>query len=187
MDQVEALSEVQTEEKPAWYVIHTYSGYEKKVQRSLQQRIESMGLQDKIVRIVVPTEAEVDIKDGQRKLVERKIFPGYVLVQMKMDDETWYVVRNTNGVTGFVGPDTKPTPLREEDVQKILKRMEADTPKVRISFRKGQTVRITDGPFTDFHGVVDEIDMDRGKVRLLVSFFGRDTPVELDFLQVEKT
>lgn len=176
----------QQEDKKAWYVVHTYSGYEKKVKKNLENRIKAMGLEDQISQIVVPVEEEVDIKDGQRRIVERKIFPGYVLVQMVMNDETWYLVRNTPGVTGFVGPGTHPTPLREEDVQKILKRMEAEAPKVRVTFRKGQTVRIIDGPFSDFMGTVDEVDMARGKVRLLVSFFGRETPVELDFLQVEK-
>lgn len=176
----------QQENKKAWYVIHTYSGYEKKVKKNLENRIETMGLQDQIFQIVVPVEEEVDIKEGQRRIVERKIFPGYVLIQMVMNDEAWYVVRNTPGVTGFVGPSTEPTPLHDEEVDKILKRMEAEAPKVRVSFRKGQNVRIIDGPFSDFMGTVDDINMERGKVRLLVSFFGRETPVELDFLQVEK-
>jgi transcriptional antiterminator NusG len=173
-------------EKAAWYVVHTYSGYEKKVQKNLEHRVESMGMQDQIFRIVVPVEEEIDIKDGQRRVVERKIFPGYVLVQMVMSDDSWYVVRNTPGVTGFVGSGTKPTPLPNSEVERILKRMEAEAPKVRVSFRQGQRVRIVDGPFTDFHGVVDDIDTERGKVRLMVSFFGRETPLELDFLQVEK-
>ncbi len=176
----------QQQPEKAWYVVHTYSGYEKKVKKNLEHRIESVGLQDQIFQVVVPIEEEVDIKDGQRKVIEKKIFPGYVLVQMVMNDESWYPVRNTPGVTGFVGAGTRPTPLPEEDVKKILKRMESESPKVRISFRKGQNVRIVDGPFSDFHGTVDEIDLERGKVRLLVSFFGRETPVELDFLQVEK-
>lgn len=173
-------------ENAAWFVIHTYSGYEKKVQKNLEHRVESMGMQDQIFRIVVPVEEEIDIKDGQRRVIERKIFPGYVLVQMVMNDDSWYVVRNTPGVTGFVGSGTKPTPLPLSEVERILKRMEAETPKVRVSFRKGQRVRIVDGPFADFHGVVEDIDAERGKVRLMVSFFGRDTPLELDFLQVEK-
>jgi transcription termination/antitermination protein NusG len=170
----------------SWYVIHTYSGYEKKVRKSLEHRVESMGMQDQIFRIVVPIEEEVDIKDGQRRVVERKIFPGYVLVQMVMNDDSWYVVRNTPGVTGFVGSGTKPTPLPDAEVERILKQMETEVPKVRVSFRQGQRVRIVDGPFTDFHGVVDDIDTERGKVRVMVSFFGRETPLELDFLQVEK-
>ncbi len=173
-------------EGAAWYVIHTYSGYEKKVQKNLEHRVDSMGMQDQIFRIVVPVEEEVDIKDGQRRVIERKIFPGYVLVQMLMSDDSWYVVRNTPGVTGFVGSGNKPTPLPAAEVDRILKRMEAEAPKVRVSFRKGQRVRIIDGPFADFHGIVDDIDTERGKVRLMVSFFGRDTPLELDFLQVEK-
>ena len=175
-----------------WYVVHTYSGYENKVKTNLEHRIESMGMLDQIFQVVVPVEEEVDIKDGQRRIVERKIFPGYVLVRMLLNDETWSTVRNTPGVTGFVGTGgesgdrVRPTPLRPEDVDRILRRMEAEEPTIRVSFRKGQNVRIVDGPFTDFHGVVDEIDVDRGKVRLLVNFFGRETPVELDFLQVEK-
>ncbi len=174
-----------------WYVVHTYSGYENKVRTNLEHRIESMGMVDKIFQVLVPVEEEVDIKDGQRRLVERKVFPGYVLVLMILDDESWSVVRNTPGVTGFVGGGgvserLRPTPLRPEEVESILRRMEAEEPTIRVSFRPGQNVRIVDGPFTDFHGVVDAIDMERGKVRLMVNFFGRETPVELDFLQVEK-
>lgn len=175
-----------------WYVVHTYSGYENKVKRNLEQRIESMAMLDQIFQVVVPVEEEVDIKDGQRRIVERKIFPGYVLVRMLMNDESWAVVRNTPAVTGFVGAAgtdnerVKPTPLRKDEVDKILRRMDSEEPAIRVSFRPGQNVRIVDGPFTDFHGVVDAIDMDRGKVRLMVNFFGRETPVELDFLQVER-
>ncbi len=181
--------EVEEEAEPkgkAWYVIHSYSGYEDRVKRNLEQRIESMGMQDKIFRVIVPTEEEIEVKDGQRRITKRKIFPGYILVQMIMTDDSWYVVRNTPGVTGFVGMGNKPTPLRPEEVQRILKRMEAEAPKVKVTFRPGQRVRIIDGPFTDFVGTVDEINEERGKVRVLVSFFGRETPVELDFLQVEK-
>jgi len=175
-----------------WYVIHTYSGYENKVKQNLEHRIESMGMHDQIFQIVVPIEEEVDIKDGQRRIVERKIFPGYVLVRMLLTDDSWSAVRNTPGVTGFVGAGTdpqdrmRPTPLRPEDVEKIMRRMDAEEPQIRVSFRIGQNVRIVDGPFTDFHGVVDDLDMEKGKVRLMVNFFGRETPVELDFLQVEK-
>lgn len=176
----------QIPENAAWYVVHTYSGYENKVKRNLEYRVRSAGMEHKIFRVIVPVEEEVDIKEGKRRVVERRIFPGYVFVQMIMDDEAWYLVRNTPGVTGFVGSGSRPTPLRDEEVEAILKRMEAEQPTVRVSFREGQRVRIVDGPFTDFHGIVDEIDMQRGKVRLLVSFFGRETPVELDFLQVEK-
>jgi transcriptional antiterminator NusG len=176
----------QIPEGAAWYVVHTYSGYENKVKQTLEYRVESTGMQDHIFRVVVPVEEEVDIKEGQRRVIERRIFPGYVFVQMLMNDEAWYMVQNTPGVTGFVGSGTKPTPLRDEEVERILRRIEAEEPTVRVSFREGQRVRIVDGPFTDFHGTVDEIDMQRGKVRLLVSFFGRETPVELDLLQVEK-
>jgi len=179
------------EEKPesngsAWYVVHSYSGYENKVKTNLEQRIESMGMQDKIFQVVVPTEEEIEIRDGQRRITEKKIFPGYILVEMLMTDDSWYAVRNTPGVTGFVGMGKKPTPLRPEEVQRIMKRMEDEAPKIKVTFRPGQRVRIIDGPFTDFVGSVDDIDMDKSKVRVLVAFFGRDTPVELDFLQVEK-
>ena len=177
-------------EEAEWYVVHTYSGYENKVKQNLEHRIESMGMHDQIFQIVVPVEEEVDIKDGQRRIVERKIFPGYVLVRMLLTDDSWGVVRNTPAVTGFVGSQmgerVKPVPLRPEDVDKIMRRMEAEEPTIRVSFREGQNVRIVDGPFTDFHGVIDAIDMESGKVRLMVNFFGRETPVELDFLQVEK-
>ena len=170
----------------AWYVIHSYSGYENKVKANLEQRIESMGMQDKIFQVVVPTEEEIEVRDGQRRITEKKIFPGYILVEMRMTDDSWYAVRNTPGVTGFVGMGKKPTPLRPEEVQRIMKRMEEEAPKIKVTFRPGQRVRIIDGPFTDFVGSVDDIDMDKSKVRVLVAFFGRDTPVELDFLQVEK-
>jgi transcriptional antiterminator NusG len=170
----------------AWYVIHSYSGYENKVKNNLEQRIESMGIQDKIFQVIVPTEEEIEVRDGQRRITEKKIFPGYILVEMIMTDESWYIVRNTPGVTGFVGMGNRPTPLRSEEVQRIMKRMEAEAPRVKVTFRPGQRVRIIDGPFTDFVGSVDDIDIDKSKVRVLVSFFGRDTPVELDFLQVER-
>ncbi len=169
-----------------WYVVHTYSGYENKVKRNLEHRTESLGMQNKIFQVVVPTEEEIELKDGQRRTVERRIFPGYILVEMIMDKDSWFVVRNTPGVTGFVGSDRNPTPLRKRDVDRILKRMRAETPKVKVTFRPGQKVRICDGPFEDFVGSVDDIYPDKGKVRILVSFFGRETPVELDFLQVEK-
>ena len=169
-----------------WYVVHSYSGYENKVKKNLEQRIETMGMQNKIFRVVVPTEEEVEIRDGQRRTSRRRVFPGYILVHMVMDDESWYVVRNTPGVTGFVGSGTRPTPLSEEEVDKILRRMETEQPRIKVSFRVGETVRITEGPFADFMAVVDELYPDRGKVRVLVSFFGRETPVEMDFLQVER-
>ncbi len=169
-----------------WYVIHSYSGYEKKVKKNLEHRIESLAMQHKIFEVVVPTEDEIELKDGQRRTVERRIFPGYILVDMIMDEDSWYVVRNTPGVTGFVGSIRRPTALPSRDVDRILKRMRAETPKVKVSFLPGQKVRVCDGPFEDFVGSVDEIYPDKGKVRILVSFFGRETPVELDFLQVEK-
>lgn len=179
--------------KRAWYVVHCYSGYENKVKKGLEQRINSMGMHDRIYRVVVPIEKEVEIKEGQRRNIERRVFPGYILVEMMelqqgepVSDEAWYVVRNTPGVTGFVSSGDKPVPLREDEVAKILKRMESEEPKVHVTFRSGQTVHIIDGPFTDFRGTVDNVDMTKGKVRVLVSFFGRETPVELDLLQVEK-
>lgn len=169
-----------------WFVIHCYSGYENKVRHNLEQRIESMGMKGKIFDVVVPTEEEIEVKDGKRRTVERRVFPGYLLVQMIMSEDSWYVVRNTPGVTGFVGMGNVPTALRPEEVAQILRRMEAEAPKVKVTFKPGQKVRIVDGPFNDFVGTVSEIDMDRTKVRVMVSFFGRETPVELDFLQVEK-
>lgn len=169
-----------------WYVVHCYSGQENKVCHSIEQRIETMGMQDKIFDVVVPTEEEIEVKEGKRRTVERRVFPGYILVQMKMDEDSWYVVRNTPGVTGFVGMGNEPTPLRPEEVSQIMRRMEADTPKFKVTFKPGQKVRIIDGPFNEFIGIVGDIDMERAKVRVMVSFFGRDTPVELDFLQVEK-
>jgi transcriptional antiterminator NusG len=182
----EPTEEEEAEEGRNWFVVHSYSGYENKVKKNLEHRIESLGMQDKIFEVVVPTEEEIELKDGQRRTVERRIFPGYILVDMLMDEDSWYVVRNTPGVTGFVGSIRRPTPLRKRDVDKILRRMRAETPKVKVSFRPGQQVRICDGPFEDFVGAVDDIYPDKGKVRILVSFFGRETPVELDFLQVEK-
>ncbi|NDJ52588.1 MAG: transcription termination/antitermination protein NusG [Chloroflexi bacterium] len=169
-----------------WYVVHCYSGYENKVRHAIDQRIETMGMEDKIFDVVIPTEEEIEIKEGKRKIVERRIYPGYILVQMVMDEDSWYVVRNTPGVTGFVGMGNEPTPLTEAEVEQIMSRMEADAPVVKVSFKPGQKVRIIDGPFNDIIGVVGEIDTERAKVRVMVSFFGRETPVELDFLQVEK-
>lgn len=169
-----------------WYVIHTYSGYENKVKQNLMHRIETMEMQDQIFRVIVPTEEEIEIKNGQRRTVQKKVFPGYVLVQMRMTDDSWYVVRNTPGVTSFVGHGNRPTPLEDSEVKAILKQMEEEAPKVRVSYQVGQAVKITDGPFTDFEGTVDAIDHERGRVRVLVSFFGREAPVELDFLQVTR-
>lgn len=173
-------------EGTAWYVIHCYSGYEFKVQRNLLNRIESMGMEDYIFDVVVPTEEEVELREGKRRTVERRIFPGYLFIEMLMTDDSWSVVRNTPGVTGFVGSGTKPTSVPQSDIDKIRHRMEEDEPRVKVSFREGEAVRIVDGPFADFMGTVDEINSDRGKVKVLVSFFGRETPVELDFLQVER-
>ena len=172
--------------EPQWFVIHTYSGYENKVKKNLEHRVSSMDMADKIFRVEVPTEEEVEIRNGQRLKVQRKIFPGYVLVNMVMNDDSWYVVRNTPGVTSFVGMGNTPTPLDDSEANKILQQMEAVPSRIRMTLAVGQPVRIIDGPFTDFTGTVDEIDQAKGKVKVLVSFFGRETPVELDFLQVEK-
>ena len=169
-----------------WFVIHTYSGYENKVRTNLERRIASMGQAEKIFRILVPTEDEIEIKDGKRRIAKKKVFPGYVLVEMIMDDDSWYVVRNTPGVTGFVGSGAKPLPLQDREVKAILKQLGDETPKFRITYQKGSAVRINSGPFMDFSGVVDEILPEKEKVRVLVSIFGRETPVELDFAQVEK-
>ncbi len=170
-----------------WFVIHCYSGYENKVRHNLEQRIETMGMKDMIYDVVIPTQEEIEVKEGKRRSIERHVFPGYVLVNMILTEESWYVVRNTPGVTGFVGMGNDPTPLRPEEVAHILKRMEAEAPHVKVSFKQGERVRIIDGPFNDFRGTVDEIDMEHAKVTVMVNFFGRETPVELDFLQVEKS
>ena len=169
-----------------WYVIHTYSGYENKVKTNLEHRINSMDMGDKIFQVLVPTEEEIEIKNGKRHPVEKKVFPGYVLVEMIMGDDSWYVVRNTPGVTSFVGSGNKPTPLTDGEVRAILRQIKLDAPKYKVAFTKGEAVRVTDGPFTDLHGVVDEVNPERNKVKVLVSIFGRETPVELDFLQIEK-
>src|SRR5512133_447971 len=169
-----------------WYVIHCYSGYENKVRHNLEQRIETMDMKEMIFDVVIPTQEEIEVKDGKRRTVERHVFPGYVLVNMILSEESWYVVRNTPGVTGFVGMGNQPTALRPEEVSQILRRMEAEAPHIKVSFKIGERVRIVDGPFNDFRGTVSEIDMERTKVRVMVNFFGRETPVELDFLQVEK-
>lgn len=174
------------ESESQWFVIHTYSGHEDRVRKNLEQRIKLIDSGDEITRIVVPTEEEVEVRGGQKRTVAKKILPGYVLVQMQMSDESLNIVLNTPGVTGFVGSGNKPVPLREDEVSQILKQMEAETPKVKVGFKQGQSVRVTDGPFTDFVGIVDEISADKGKVKVLLTLFGRETPVELDFLQVEK-
>ena len=174
------------ENQKQWFVVHTYSGYEERVKKNLEQRIKSMDTEGEISQIVIPTEEEIEVRNGQRRTVSKKILPGYVLVQMKMSDQSWGMVRNTPGVTGFVGSGNKPVPLQEEEVNRVLRQMEAEAPKVKVGFRKGQSVRVTDGPFIDFMGVVDDISMEKGKVKVLLTLFGRETPVELDFLQVEK-
>jgi transcriptional antiterminator NusG len=186
-EEIEPEGEAEEEGGRAWYVVHCYSGYENKVRHNLEQRIETMGMKDKIFDIVVPTEEEIEVKEGKRRTVERRVFPGYILVNMILSEESWYVVRNTPGVTGFVGMGNQPTPLRPEEVTQIIKRMEAEAPRIKVTFKPGERVRIIDGPFNDFRGTVAEIDMERAKVRVMVNFFGRETPVELDFLQVEKT
>ena len=170
----------------AWFVIHTYSGYENKVRTNLERRVASMAMQQKIFRILVPTEDEIEVKDGKRRIAKKKVFPGYVLVEMVMDDDSWYVVRNTPGVTGFVGSGSKPLPLQDKEIKSILRQLVDETPKFRITYQKGSSVRINSGPFMDFSGIVDEILPEKEKVRVLVSIFGRETPVELDFAQVEK-
>ena len=174
-----------------WYVIHTYSGYENKVKTNLDQRVKHMDMGGKIFQVVIPTEEEIEIREGQRRTVSRKLFPGYVLVHMIMEDDSWYVVRNTPGVTGFAGSTSetdrsRPMPLADEEVSRILRQMNAAAPRINVGFKVGESVRVTDGPFVDFVGQVDEINLDKGKVRVMVSMFGRETPVELDFLQVEK-
>jgi transcriptional antiterminator NusG len=174
------------EDEKQWFVVHCYSGYENKVRYAIEQRIETMGMRDKIFDVIVPTEEEIEVKDGKRRTVERRVYPGYILVEMKMDEDSWYVVRNTPGVTGFVGMGNEPTPLRPEEVKQIMARMDREGPVVVVKFKVGQKVRIVDGPFNDFIGVVSDIDPDKQKVRVMVNFFGRDTPVELDFLEVEK-
>ena len=186
--QVEPTQRAELPEGTEWFVIHTYAGYENKVKQNLEARIASMDMQSKIFRVVVPTEDEIEIKNGKRTTVQRKIFPGYVLVAMLMEDQSWHVVRNTPGVTGFVSSGTKPVPLQPGEVKAILKQSEQPSqPVVRVDYRKGQSVKIIDGPFIEFLGVVDAVMPDQNKVRVLVSFFGRETPVELDFLQVEKS
>ncbi|MEW6309088.1 MAG: transcription termination/antitermination protein NusG [Bacillota bacterium] len=169
-----------------WYVIHTYSGYENKVKANLEKRVQSMVMEDKIFRVLVPMEEELEIKDGKRKLTKKKVFPGYVLVEMVMDDDSWYVVRNTPGVTGFVGSGAKPIPLQPYEVRTILRQMGIDEPRHKISFEVKESVKVVAGPFEGFIGAVESVDAEKGKLRVLVSMFGRETPVELDYGQVEK-
>lgn len=173
------------ENQKRWFVVHTYSGYEERIKRNLEQRIKFMDAGDEISQVIIPTEDEIEVRNGQRRTVTKKILPGYIIVQMRMTDQNWNVVRNTPGVTGFVGSGNKPTPLKEEEVDQILKQMAAEAPRVKAGFRQGQSIRVVDGPFIDFVGIVDEISSDKGKAKVLLSLFGRETPVELDFLQME--
>jgi transcriptional antiterminator NusG len=169
-----------------WYAIHTYSGYEEKVAESIRQRADSLDMKDKIFQALVPKEKMIEVKNGKRKVVEKRIFQGYVLVQMKMSEDAWYIVRNTPSVTGFVGSGTEPTPVDDEEVEKIMKRMGRDEPKHKIDYNIGDVVNITDGPFKGFDGAINEIDTQKGKLKVLVNMFGRETPVELDSLQVKR-
>jgi transcriptional antiterminator NusG len=186
-------TQTQEDQAPHWYIVHTYSGQEDLVKKNLDLRIQSLDMQERIFQVIVPTEEEVIFKDGKRRSERRKLFPGYILVQMKMDDESWYVVRNTPGVTGFVSSEDehdkrpKPVPLEDSQLEYILKQVESGPTRIKIGLERGDTVRITEGPFVDFIGAVSDVDESKGKVRVLVSFFGRETPVELDFLQVERT
>ncbi|MBI2626545.1 MAG: transcription termination/antitermination protein NusG [Candidatus Nealsonbacteria bacterium] len=176
----------QIEQQKNWYVIHTYSGYEDAVATALKQRVESLGMEDKIFNVIVPKEKKIKIKEGKRKVVEEKIYPGYVLVEMIVTDDSWYVVRNTPNVTGFVGAGTTPVPVSLQEIEILKKKMGVETPQFKIDVQLGDAVKITDGPFKDFDGKVSEIDQERGKVKVLVNMFGRDTPVELDSLQIKK-
>jgi len=191
-EEVEAEEAAPRDPRLKWFVIHTYSGYEAKVKSNLERRIASMNMKDKIFQVLIPTEKEKEIKGGKRREIDRKIFPGYVLVEVKVDEkgelenDAWYVVRNTPGVTGFVGSGARPIPLEDKEVRTLLRQLRDETPKFRITYQKRSPVRITAGPFMDFTGLVDEIMMEKEKVRVLVSIFGRETPVELDFGQVEK-
>ena len=169
-----------------WYAIHTYSGYEEKVAESIRQRADSLDMKDKIFQALVPKEKMIEIKNGKRRVVEKRIFQGYVLVQMKMSEDAWYIVRNTPSVTGFVGSGTEPTPVSDEEIEKIQKRMGLEQPKHKIDYQVGEVVNITDGPFKGFDGTINEIDQQKGKLKVLVNMFGRDTPVELDSLQVKR-
>ncbi len=174
------------EQQKNWYVIHTYSGYEDAVAKNLKQRIESLSMENKIFNVIVPKEKKIKIKNGKRKTVEEKIYPGYVLVEMIVDDESWYVVRNTPRVTGFLGAGTTPIPVSQKDIEDLMKRMDAGEPEFTVDFEVGEAVKIMDGPFKGMDGKVSEIDQARGKIKVLVNMFGRDTPVELDSLQIKK-
>lgn len=185
-DEALAESEEDSGPKSEWFVIHSYSGMENKVKKNLEHRAESMGMTDRILQVVVPTETEIEIKEGVRREVEKRVFPGYILIEMIMDEDSWYVVRNTPGVTSFVGMGNKPSPLSADEVERIMSRIESDEPRIKVSFELGERVRITEGPFAEFTGLVETIDADKGKARVMVSFFNRETPVEVDFLQLER-
>ena len=174
------------DQTPRWYTIHTYAGYENAVERNLKQRIESLGMENKIFEVVVPTEKKIRVKAGKRVVEEEKIYPGYILVRMIVDEDSWFVVRNTPRVTGFVGSGVTPVPMDEGEVETLMKRMGAEAPKHRIDLMKDDPIVIVDGPFKDLEGKIGEIDEDRGKVKVMVAMFGRETPVELDFLQIRK-
>lgn len=180
------MSKQEIKQERNWYAIHTYSGYEDAVARNLRQRVESLGMQDKIFSVVVPKEKKFKIKAGKRTEVQEKLYPGYVLVDMIVTDDSWYVVRNTPRVTGFIGSGVQPVPVSKQEIEELFARMESDTTKHKIELEVGEAVQIVDGPFKDFEGKVNKIDDERGKVEVLVSMFGRETPVELDFLQVKK-
>lgn len=173
--------------KTEWFVVHTYSGYENKVKANLERRVENMNMKDKIFKVIVPEEEEIEYKEGKKKIVKRKVFPGYVMINMIMGDDSWYVVRNTPGVTGFVGPGSKPIPLEGSEIETILKRASGEgAPRIRVHFAPGQTLRVKSGPFQGMMGLVQDVMTDRGKLRMLLSIFGRETPVEFDFNQVEE-
>lgn len=180
------MAKQQIEQERNWYVIHTYSGYEDAVAKNLKQRIESLGMEDKIFNVIVPKEKKIKIKNGKRKTVEEKIYPGYVLVEMVVTDASWYVVRNTPRVTGFLGAGTTPIPVSKNDMNDLMKRMQMSEPEFKIDVEMGAIVKVTDGPFKGFEGKVSEIDKERGKIKVLVNMFGRDTSVELDSLQIQK-
>ena len=182
------MNDTKTSAEHRWYVIHTYSGFENKVKESLLERMSSLGWEDKVTEIMVPSEEIVELKKGKRKVSDRKIFPGYILVKMELNDETWHIVRETPKITGFVGGRTHPTPLSEEEVKDIIEQTSSDSgkPKPKVLFRMGESVRVIDGPFTNFIGMVDDVNTERAKLKVMVSIFGRSTPVELDFLQVER-
>jgi transcriptional antiterminator NusG len=177
--------QIETTER-AWYAIHTYSGYEDNVMRNLQQRIDSLGFEDKIFSVLVPKEKKIRIRGGKREVIEEKIYPGYVLVEMLVSDDSWYVVRNTPNVTGFIGAGTVPTPLAQEEIDVLMQRMGVEEPQYQVDVQVGDRVKITDGPFKDFDGTINEVDPEKGRVKVLVTIFGRETPVELDFLQMKK-